>query len=94
MAEIEKTSVSVAPGALELVILVLKIGLDLWTYFRGKAQARAEAARVIAERFTNLENQGYPIMRDILVEQGRSSWVDWSQVPALDTPPGGAQNAF
>lgn len=79
-------------GVVQLVFLVLEIAFSLWSYFRGKAEAREAAAKAIAEKFAELENKGFYVMRDILVQQGRSSWVDWSQVPRVDQPPEGPSN--
>lgn len=77
-------------GIAKLIALLLEVGLSLWTYFRGKAEERAAAAKAIAEKFTELENKGFYVMRDILIQQGRSSWIPWDQVPQVDAPPSGA----
>lgn len=56
----------------------------VWSYFSGKADKKEQALKELAEQFAKLETQGYPIMRDILVQMGRSSWIPWDQIPVDD----------
>jgi hypothetical protein len=68
----------------ELITLCLKFSFSLWSYFSGKADKKEQALKELAEQFAKLETQGYPVMRDILVQMGRSSWIPWDQIPVGD----------
>lgn len=66
---------------IDLISLVVKTALAIWQYVRGNADQKAAAVKAMRDQMALLEQQGQPIMRDIVVQMGRTSFEDWSSIP-------------
>jgi hypothetical protein len=66
---------------IKLLLLAFQIGFAIFQYFTSKSQAREAAAKAMAALFEQTEKMGYPVIKDVLLRTGRSTWIPWNEIP-------------
>lgn len=70
---------------------VISIAWNLFQMLYGNSLAQAAAQAAVVNQFSLLEQQGQPVLRNIVVALGKTTFEDWGSVPT--TPPAAGSGA-
>lgn len=66
---------------------VLSIAWAIFQALTGSEAVKAAAQKALLDQFATLEAQGQPILRNLVLAAGRTTFDDWANVPVTPQPP-------